>query len=394
MRKYANYFVPAALVFGLVQPLFSQAPRKGASEQVLVQGVSSISNYWTPQRRANAIPRDSMVDPLSVTPGSAAPTSNEPETSTPGALPRRGNAATAATTPAELADDYWTEERRAGAAPRELGVEAHSDDSSAAVDPLGYSYAYPFSQFPVSQLLYRTNLVYPYTTVGKLFFTLGIQDYMCSASVIRPHLLLTARHCIFEYVHPSGGFFATNVVFYPGYNGASNANLGGAWFARWLYTWVANAENWRYDIGFVQLYDDTETGCGGSAGTPVEAYTGYLGFRYGGSYNKRHWNEFGYPAEPPFGGNVMIESQSSTGAQDQFGVTDTVEVGNSQTGGTSGGPWILNFKQGKAGANNYANGVNSFRFTIPDRARAINSPKFFEYNFYNLLVGAQALACP
>jgi V8-like Glu-specific endopeptidase len=277
-----------------------------------------------------------------------------------------------------------------------MGVEAQGTEAeSAIVEPTGYAYAYPFTQFPVLQLLYRTNLVYPYTTVGKLFFTLGGLDYVCSASVVRPRILLTARHCIFDYVHPSGGAFATNVVFYPGYNGTANIPLGGAWFARFLYTWVANAPNWNYDIGFIQLYDDNEAGCGGSSGgIPIENYTGYLGYWYGGSYNKRHWNEFGYPAAPPFGGNVMFESQSSTGAQDQFGLVDTVEVGNSQTGGTSGGPWILTFKPGQAGANNYANGVNSFRFTLPDRSRAINSPKFFDYNFNQLLLGALALPCP
>jgi hypothetical protein len=89
----------------------------------------------------------------------------------------------------------------------------------------------------------------------------------------------------------------------------------------------------------------------------------------------------------------MIESQSSTGAEDQA-ETDTVEVGNSQTGGSSGGPWIRRFKPGLAGAKNYANGLNSFRIVSPAHPRAINGLKFFDYNFNQLLLGAQALACP
>lgn len=44
--------------------------------------------------------------------------------------------------------------------------------------------------------------------------------------------------------------------------------------------------------------------------------------------------------------------------------------------------------------NNYANGVNSYRWTTPDHSRAINSPQFHEYNFNNLLDGAIALSCP
>ena len=398
MRDFTNHLALAGLLLGMAQPtLFGQAPRMGASPQILAQQVSAITTYWSPQRRAEAIPREKIVDPLSVSAPTVAPTAVEPEVSKPGAPPRLGGGVAGATTVDAPELEYWSEERRAAAVPREFGVDAGGTEAPAAtVEPTGYTYAYPFSQFAVSQLLYRTNRVYPYITVGKLFFTLGGLDYVCTASVVRPHILLTARHCIFDYLHPSGGRFATNVVFYPAYNGTGNAALGGAWYARRLITWVANAPNLNYDIGFVQLFDDNEAGCGGSAGgQPIETYTGYLGYQYGGSYNKRHWNQFGYPSAPPFSGDRMIESQSSTGAQDQFGFTDTVEVGNSQTGGASGGPWILTFKQGQTGANNYANGINSFKFFVPDRSRALNSPKFFNYNFNQLLVGAMSFfACP
>ena len=148
-----------------------------------------------------------------------------------------------------------------------------------------------------------------------------------------------------------------------------------------------------YDIGFVQLYDDNHRGCNGSAGgKPIETYTGFLGYSYGGSYRKRQWNQLGYPQAAPFNGKVLVETESSTGAEDLFGFfIDTVEVGNSQTGGTSGGPWIRNFKPGFAGAKNYANGINSFR--LVGQPLAVDSPKFFNYNFNRLLQRAQALPC-
>ena len=41
----------------------------------------------------------------------------------------------------------------------------------------------------------------------------GSGDFVCSASVIRPHLLVTAAHCLLD-----GGTWATNVVFYRGYH--------------------------------------------------------------------------------------------------------------------------------------------------------------------------------
>jgi V8-like Glu-specific endopeptidase len=402
MRKHLNYFTPAVLLLGIGQTtLFGQAPVMRRSEAVSAQMTAATANYWTPERRAAAIPRDLLIDPASVPASSALPTVGAPQVNSPGAPPKASvsgaeAAAGASTQALAAAEDYWTPAARASAIPREIDAEAAvageaTRTEGAAIEPLGYTYVYPFTQYPVWAAAYWSPRLYPHTTIGKLFFTLNGTNYVCSASVIRPHLLLTARHCIFNYVEPSGGQFATNVVFYPGYfNGQANAALGGAWFARYLYTWVANAPNFRYDIGFIQLYDDNNTGCGGSSGTnPIENFTGYLGYSYGGSYEKRHWDEFGYPQGAPFTGNFLIQSESSTGALNVFGQTDTVEVGNSQTGGTSGGPWILGFR-----STNYANGVNSYRWTNPNHAQAINSPQFHQYNFFNLLTGALAISCP
>jgi hypothetical protein len=209
---------------------------------------------------------------------------------------------------------------------------------------------------------------------------------------VRPHLLLTARHCVYDI---AAAVWATNVVFYPGWTPAgANASLGGAWVARTLATWIGNTPELAFDIGFIQTYDDDELGCGGSAGgKPIEMYTGYLGYTYGGSYSSRHWNEFGYPAASPFNGNVLIESQSSTGAEDQGGQVDTVEVGSDMTGGCSGGPWILVFYP-YAGPVNYANGLNSFKWVQPPEPGMIGGPKFFDYNFNALLQFAMGLSCP
>jgi len=266
------------------------------------------------------------------------------------------------------------------------------------VEPLGYPYPYPFTSFEVLGLLYGqgSSLIYPYVTVGKVFFTLQGQNFVCSAAVAGPHLVLTARHCIFNYVDPSGGQFATNVMFFPGWLDGPNLTLNGAWPARSLATWVANTPGLRYDIGFIQTSDDVGTGCGGSDGLPIETYTGFLGTTWGGSYASRQWNEFGYPAAAPYNGNRLIEAQSSTGAEDQFGEVDTVEVGNPMTGGASGGPWILGFDPVGGGnpGGNLANGVNSFKWTNPSRPLGMNSPKFFDDNFNQLRLFAASLPCP
>jgi len=280
-------------------------------------------------------------------------------------------------------------------APTSLLRGSNLSQASTDIGIQGYTYPYPFTQYPVLGLLYDETVppVYPYKTVGKLFGTLpGVGNFSCSAAVSRPHLVLTARHCIYDVPTAT---FATNVIFFPGWHNGPNITLAGGWGASGLFTWPAGFPQHRWDIGYIQTFDDDGVGCGGSAGgTPIESYTGFLGYLWGGDYSSRHWDEFGYPAGPPFDGTILIQSESSTGAEDQLGEVDTVEVGNSMTGGSSGGPWIVSFVPGAAGSVNWVNGLNSFRFSTPNHSDAENSPKFLADNFDTLRAFAEAQTCP
>ncbi len=376
MKKKALFFmVPLLTVVCQLSLMGQNAPQLGAKQFDAAARAAAVA-YWTPERLQNAIPMDLLPVDQNVTSGSSAPpTVGEPLVSVPGQLPTFANSARLAITSSNI----------------------QASGSSGNIGIQGYTYPYPFTLYPVFSPLYDETIppVYPYSTIGKVFFTIpGQGDFVCSASTSRPHLVLTARHCVFDYIEPSGGQFATNVVFFPGWHNGQNATLGGAWPARNLATWVTNAPVFRYDIGYIQTFDDDGVGCGGSAGgNPIEFYTGFLGFQFGGDYSSRHWDELGYPQAPPFDGTILIESESSTGAEDQFGQTDTIEVGSSLTGGASGGPWIIAFVPGPTGNINFANGVNSFKFTNPDHSLAINSPKFFDYNFNQLLILSFRRAC-
>jgi hypothetical protein len=75
-----------------------------------------------------------------------------------------------------------------------------------------------------------------------------------------------------------------------------------------------------------------------------------------------HWMNIAYPSAPPFFGSTQ---QICAGS---FAYTDTskpapfpVAMGCDMTGGSSGGPWILNFG-GSATSQNYLNGNNSYRY--------------------------------
>lgn len=389
MTKRFRHLLIGLIVLGIVSGLYGQ-PRPG-SMAVSNADMQAAVYYWTAERRATAVARDMWVTAFPVS--QRPPTPSGPAVSVPGALPTLSvpEAAEIGSTPASSGDPFWTQERRDQAIPRDMGVSVSSQQTEI---PLGFTYPYPFTRYGVIPLLYWNNTVkkFPYTTVGKLFFTLSGVNYVCSASVLRPHLLLTARHCVYDY---ETSVWATNVIFDPGYYAAPNAALGGDWAAYTLATWVSGSEDLQYDIGMIVTYNKNRTGCAPAPGNlQIESYTGFLGYSYGGDYAQRAWDPFGYPAASPFSGKAMVQCETSTGALNQFGNTNTVEVGCDMTGGCSGGPWIKTFVPGVAGSNNYANGLNSFKFIDPDRKSAINSPQFLEDNFYNLLNFAMGLPCP
>jgi len=327
---------------------------------------AEVLAYWTAERMAAAIPRISRISG-DATPGPAQAVG--PVVSSPGHKP----------TGVEAALDEYADlaGQASGIAPQEAGTFA--------------SYPYPFTRFQPWVGLYNGAYsfypIYPYRTVGKLFFTMGASNYVCSASVIRPHLLLTARHCILS---ASTGW-ATNVVFYPGYSNGQNPKLK-RWTARRLATWGfgGSGANYKWDIGFIQTNDEGGSGCNGSSGTrTVESYTGYLGWLYGGNVADRNYTSMGYPQAAPFNGLYQIEAYSDVGNIDPLSQAGTFSMGNDMTGGSSGGPWLVGF-----GTTNYANGVNSYKWINPNRPLEMNSPNFQADNFANLLTYAQGLACP
>jgi len=255
---------------------------------------------------------------------------------------------------------------------------------------------YNSSEYPYPYMLYKTSAlidVYPQTTIGKLFVTIGNSDYVCSAAVIREHLLITARHCVFDIQNKE---WATNVVFFPGYNNGVNIKLGPkeGWVARQFYTWVEGSDEWEYDIAFIQTFNYNKTGCAPEHNSyQIESYTGYLGYKYSGSYENRQFDIFGYPQANPFNGHYPFQCSTSTGNINDL-VGNTFEAGCSMTGGASGGPWIENYMLSEAGSYNQLISITSFKWTNPDHPLSLNGPEFHAHNFGELLQGAMALGCP
>ena len=225
----------------------------------------------------------------------------------------------------------------------------------------GYEYPAPFSRYEN----FDSYQVFPYSTIGVLFFSQRGTDYRCSAAVVGENALWTAGHCVHDGSNEFAGW-SEDVVFVPAYKDGSEP------FGRWEYFDLVTRSAWfgggdlRFDIGGVILNPN-------SSDESVQEVVGSLGFAYNLSSNQ-HWFNMAYPSESPFNGNRMQICAGSF-ARYHTDPTDPIPVGMGcdMTKGSSGGAWIINFS-GSAGGTNYVNGNNSFRYTGFDEE--IFSPYF------------------
>ena len=190
-------------------------------------------------------------------------------------------------------------------------------------------------------------------TVGKVFFQLGSSLYVCSGNAVDDvedgvttvNLVVTAGHC----VNDGGSAFATNFMFIPRYDPAAPRTSGqpdGTFTATLLTTtsqWKAQgADKYNYDVGMARVgvneHGETLTAAIGDtsdigyvSGDP----TGTAGVDY-----TVNTHSFGYPAARPYDGNALISCWGGTTGDTVGGSTD-YRLPCNMTGGSSGGPWLL-----------------------------------------------------
>src|SRR4029079_6443316 len=82
------------------------------------------------------------------------------------------------------------------------------------------------------------DLVYPYRTTGRLFFTIpGQGNFVCSASAIQARIVLTAGHCVHSGANGNSGFY-TNFLFVPAFRN------GNAPYQSWTFSFVTATSSW------------------------------------------------------------------------------------------------------------------------------------------------------
>jgi V8-like Glu-specific endopeptidase len=118
---------------------------------------------------------------------------------------------------------YWTPERRANAIPKPLPIRKKKQKKSRGeeTDPKVISHPQAPTELFLPEALQSVGMeahkvsdptVFPYRAVGKIFFTQNGSDYVGSASSTGDHVLLTAAHCVYD-----NGGWSSWLHFFPYY---------------------------------------------------------------------------------------------------------------------------------------------------------------------------------
>jgi V8-like Glu-specific endopeptidase len=276
---------------------------------------ASPDSYWTPERLRDARPAPvAEIDFDAATP--------EPwEASATPAVSSEGRAPVAGPRPAaqRLFD------------PAE--VEPEGDPGGPAGKANGSTGAY----FTSARLVPVTaDRSYPYTTVGKLFFTIpGQGNFFCSAAVVKARLVITAAQCIHSGTSNPG--FFTNFQFVPAYR--DNVAPYGTW--NWAY--VAVSTTWTSgngklpnaaDYGFIEMQDQLVNGATRRVGDVV----GFLGYATQ-KLRPNHAHILGYASNF----DTAQKMHQVTGQAFRAGSNNNAEYGSDLRGGSAGAPLIQDF---------------------------------------------------
>jgi V8-like Glu-specific endopeptidase len=326
-----------ALAAFLLTTLAGQ-PRALAADVVVHEVVeaNSTEGYWTAARLQSA-------QPLPLPKVSHIPTAANDEVAPLGdqavETPGRKPSTKAAPDPSHKLFEPGPApqlEDKAGVSPEDVGT-AGGHFTSARPDPLS------------------ADQVYPFRTVGKLFFTQpGVGNFVCSASAISFRIVVTAGHCVHSGNGQQSGFF-TNFLFVPAFRD------GAAPFGQWSVNRVVVTATWFNGGGVVPnaadyaTLDTNDRVINGVA-TRIGTATGFLGTQTLSLF-PNHVTMLGYPCNLDACQKLHRVDAGSLRTQ----APNCAEYGSDARGGSSGGPWAQNFGTAAAAAAGSVPGLNSGR---------------------------------
>lgn len=315
------------------------------------QTAAAIAAYWTPERMASAKPLTPAIVETGAVPVESA--SSGVVRWSNGRPPEAGHAP-------NMGNFLYQPSFASEASP---GTEATPNNAGTAG-----------AHFTSSRVIpYNAIAGYPFRAAGKLFFSDGPDNFICSASVIAFRIVVTAGHCVHAGVGGDPGYFE-NFMFVPGHV------VGFAPFGVWTAAFVRTTDTWAMGGGGVPNAADyamMEMNDRASDLARIGSVTGFLGWQTL-SLNPNHVTMLGYPAA--FDSAELMHRVDS----DAFRNTppNTVEYGSDMTGGSSGGPWVQNFGEPSIGQSGGTNpGLN--------RVVAVTS-----YGFVSTAVKSQGASIP
>jgi len=245
---------------------------------------------------------------------------------------------------------------------------------------------------------------FPWRATGKMFIKFGAGTFVCTGSVIGKSLLVTAAHCVHNFGGKEAGF-ADSITFEPARHGnGPTARPFGTWTGKeW---WISKAYFDGTDIcspnapGVVCENDVALVVLEKNNNQSIADVTGQYGFKfgdygYGSIFGKTaaQITQLGYPSKD-YDGLKMIRTDS-LGYQDS---PNNVIIGSAQTGGSSGGPWLMNFgmktsytgTQPLSDDDNQVVGTTSWGFTS-DRIMVQGASRFGKNKTYTIKSNIEAL---
>lgn len=265
--------------------------------------------------------------------------------------------------------------------PQEYGTSNHVYTTST-VNTYGNPTADPASKF------------YPYRAAGKLFFKIGTGSYVCSASLIKRGVVVTAAHCVSEYGKKR---FYSNFEYVPAYNNGTAPYGRWGWANVTIKTAYYNGTDVCAVAGIVCQNDVAVITLAPQSGVYAGTRTGWLGYQWGGygfnSANQALITQLGYPVA--LDGGRLMERTDSQGYVAPSYASNTV-IGSLQTGGSSGGPWVANLGMapvlvgtgfGAESAHNTVVGVTSWGY-VSTAPKQMGASPFLSTNIQSLVNSA------
>lgn len=344
---------------GLSQDHGGESPGPVAMPSELQRPQSgNVQDYWTPERMQNAQPRGM---PSAVVPDAELHRSSKEAELPPG--------------PPILVPGWSPEGEELPPVPGEsyeIYLNFDLDPLDASLQTYGSAPTNPkdgpYGPFQRWTMQGRYD-IWPRSVHGKLFFSLGGGNYVCSASVIGRNVIATAGHC----VSSGSGTWATNFLFCPGYSQSGPMPGTGCWGVRDGATSTSWFQTADVDYDFACLVTNTT---GGQYNGPIGNRTGSAGVAFNWA-TSQPIIQFGYPQGAPFDGTTIqqVASVEWYESDRRAGGQKSKYIGSDLTGGSSGGGWFLSWRHPSteypdtdgsavtdpAGARNgpYLNGVNS-----------------------------------